>query len=84
MKRNTCIYLECVLSYEGCGIIALKREITAYKVRQVFRGANAKLENWRQVTVPIREAAMLDGRISVEPRWDTHGNVYNHRLSYLV
>ena len=65
-------------------MIALKREVAAHKVRQVFRGANVKLGNWRQVTVPIKETAMLDGRISVEFRWDTHGNVYSHRLSYLV
>ena len=65
-------------------MIALKREVAAHKVRRVFRGANVKLGNWRQVTVPIKETAMLDGRISVEFRWDTHGNVYSHRLSYLV
>ena len=68
-------------------MIAVKREVAARqkdKLRQVFRGANVKLGNWRQVTVPIKETAMLDGRISVEFRWDTHGNVYSHRLSYLV
>jgi len=30
-------------------MIAMKREVAAK--RQVFRGANVKLENWRQVTV---------------------------------
>ena len=30
-------------------MIAMKREVAA--VRQVFRGANVKLGNWRQVTV---------------------------------
>jgi hypothetical protein len=65
-KKNTCIYLEYVLSYKGCGMIALKREVAAHKVRQVFRGANVKLGNWRQVTVPIKETAMLERRISVE------------------
>ena len=36
-------------------MIAVKREVAARqkdKLRQVFRGANVKLGNWRQVTVP--------------------------------
>ena len=33
-------------------LIALKREVAAY-IWQVFRGANVKLGNWRQVTVRI-------------------------------
>lgn len=50
-------------------MIAVKREVAARqkdKLRQVFRGANVKLGNWRQVTVPIKETAMLERRISVE------------------
>ena len=31
-------------------LIAMKREVAA-RVAQVFRGANVKFENWRQVTV---------------------------------
>ena len=41
-------------------MIAVKREVAARqkdKLRQVFRGANVKLGNWRQVTVPIKETA---------------------------
>ena len=37
-------------------LIAVKREVAARqkdKLRQVFRGANVKLGNWRQVTVRI-------------------------------
>ena len=34
-----------------CGMIARKREVAAKW--QVFRGANVKLGNWRQVTVRI-------------------------------
>ncbi len=36
-----------------CGMIAMKREVAAYgrNIWQVFRGANVKLGNWRQVTV---------------------------------
>ncbi len=34
-----------------CDMIAMKREVAAE--RQVFRGANVKLGNWRQVTVRI-------------------------------
>ena len=37
-------------------MIALKREVAAGD-QQVFRGANVKLGNWRQVTVPIKETA---------------------------
>ena len=33
-----------------CDMIAKKREVADRKVR-VFRGANVKFENWRQVTV---------------------------------
>ncbi len=37
-----------------CDMIAMKREVAAYvheNIWQVFRGANVKLGNWRQVTV---------------------------------
>ena len=63
-------------------MIAMKREVAAEK--QVFRGANVKLGNWRQVTVPIKDTAWRKGRLSVEFYEDTHGNVYSHRLSYMV
>ena len=33
-------------------LIAMKREVAA-RMRQVFRGANVKLGNWRQVTVTL-------------------------------
>ena len=51
-------------------MIAVKREGAARqkdKLRQVFRGANVKLGNWRQVTVPIKETAKCEAksRISV-------------------
>ena len=39
-------------------MIAMKREVAARqmnKLVQVFRGANVKLGNWRQVTVQYRE-----------------------------
>ena len=38
-------------------MIAVKREVAARqkdKLRQVFRGANVKLGNWRQVTVQLQ------------------------------
>ena len=53
------------------------------KIRQVFRGANVKLGNWRQVTVPIKQLQDKTAVTSVSPQ-DTHGNVYSHRLSYFV
>ena len=40
-----------------CDMIAMKREVAARqmnKLVQVFRGANVKLGNWRQVTVRIK------------------------------
>ena len=59
---------------------------------QVFRGANVKLRNWRQVTVS--RITSTKGRNNVPNHQredvlkskvdDTHGNVYSHRLSYLV
>ena len=57
-------------------------------MRQVFRGANVKLGNWRQVTV---QTEILQSKGSVEigvPEdsniQDTPGNVYSHRLSYFI
>ena len=46
-------------------MIAMKREVAAGrndKFRQVFRGANVKLGNWRQVTVRITTDYRLDER----------------------
>ncbi len=76
-------------------MIAMKREVAVWRInkpRQVFRGANVKLGNWRQVTVRIttdysitvREQALreLKGESAVYVSHDTHGRVYSHRLSY--
>jgi len=60
-------------------MIAVKREVAAEK--QVFRGANVKLGNWRQVTVQFK-ILFVSNRKSVWVLNDTHGNVYSHRLSY--
>jgi len=60
-------------------MIAVKREVAAEK--QVFRGANVKLGNWRQVTVQFKILFVSNGW-SVWVFDDTHGNVYSHRLSY--
>ena len=59
---------------------------------QVFRGANVKLRNWRQVTVS--RITSTKGRNNVPNHQredvlkskvdDTHGNVYSHRLSYYL
>ena len=60
-------------------MIAVKREVAAEK--QVFRGANVKLGNWRQVTVQFKILFIIIGsQCGVFD--DTHGNVYSHRLSY--
>ena len=69
-------------------MIAMKREVAARqmnKLVQVFRGANVKLGNWRQVTVQNLwstrvETTVVKGFLIKE---DTHGRVYSHRLSYL-
>ena len=45
-------------------MIAVKREVAARqkdKLRQVFRGANVKLGNWRQVTVRTKRATKKSG-----------------------
>ena len=39
-----------IYNTQCCDMIALMREVAAGSP-QVFRGANVKLENWRQVTV---------------------------------
>ena len=39
-------------------LIAVKREVAA-RIWQVFRGANVKLGNWRQVTVRIITATEM-------------------------
>ena len=57
---------------------------------QVFRGANVKLRNWRQVTVSRRTSTKGRNNVPNHQREDvlkskvddTHGNVYSHRLSY--
>ena len=41
-------------------LIAVKREVAARKW-QVFRGANVKLGNWRQVTVRTKRATKKSG-----------------------
>ena len=41
-----------------CDMIAMKREVAARKAR-VFRGANVKLANWRQVTVQIEMSLLV-------------------------
>ena len=41
-----------------CDMIAMKREVAARKAR-VFRGANVKLGNWRQVTVQIEMSLLV-------------------------
>lgn len=64
-----------------------------HKRRQVFRGANVKLRNWRQVTVRITTvsrfcaqkqhcAGVEKNESAVYVSHDTHGRVYSHRLSY--
>ena len=42
-------------------MIALKREVAAGD-QQVFRGANVKLGNWRQVTVRTKRATKEEWR----------------------
>ncbi len=43
---------------QRCDMIAMKREVAARKAR-VFRGANVKLGNWRQVTVQIEMSLLV-------------------------
>ncbi len=62
-------------------MIAMKREVAALK-GQVFRGANVKLGNWRQVTVSRITSTKREVETTCEKVYDTHGRVYSHRLSY--
>ena len=43
-------------------MIAVKREV-AVRIERVFRGANVKLGNWRQVTVQINCPAMTGNNV---------------------
>ena len=55
-------------------MIAVKREVAARqkdKLRQVFRGANVKLGNWRQVTVQLKNSVSKKRKVSVGS-WRTH------------
>ena len=56
-KSKNIIYNATVVT-----LIALKREV-AVEILQVFRGANVKLENWRQVTVQINCPAMTGNNV---------------------
>ncbi len=60
------------ISYNNrrCGMIAKKREVAA-QMWQVFRGANVKLGNWRQVTVYNIDSAHC--RDDMRTKEDTHG-----------
>ena len=64
-------------------MIAEKREV-AVCIGQVFRGANVKLGNWRQVTVQIDIPQGKMWRLVCLEICDTPGNVYSHRLSYFM
>jgi len=62
-------------------MIAMKREV-AVRIWRVFRGANVKLGNWRQVTVQVQKPST--GWTCVKKSKDTHGDVYSRRLSYCI
>ena len=65
-------------------MIALKREVAAGD-QQVFRGANVKLGNWRQVTVQTESSTTgKEVEMTCVGIDDTHGRVYSHRLSYSI
>ena len=62
-------------------MIAMKREVAARKW-QVFRGANVKLGNWRQVTVQIIESTIEWKRpCEVVENTTRTERLYGHRLS---
>ena len=52
-------------------LIAMKREVATQRA-WVFRGANVKLANWRQVTVQVKSPLKIKGK-SCEYLRDTHG-----------
>ena len=64
-------------------MIAEKREV-AVCIGQVFRGANVKLGNWRQVTVQTDILQNKMRNMVCLEDYDTPGNVYSHRLSYFM
>ena len=59
-------------------MIAMKREVAARqmnKLVQVFRGANVKLGNWRQVTVPTIKSTCKSGNDRVQTSGHTRVSV---------
>ena len=50
LKKGIANFKSIVYTSRCCDMIAMKREVAA-RLWQVFRGANVKLGNWRQVTV---------------------------------
>ena len=55
-KKNLANIKDIRYTEKAVTLIAVKREVAALKW-QVFRGANVKLGNWRQVTVRTKKAA---------------------------
>ena len=50
LKKVLAFLVLILYTISAVALIAMKREVAA-PTRQVFRGANVKLRNWRQVTV---------------------------------
>ena len=67
-QKNLALFEKVCYINNRCGMIAVKREVAA-RIERVFRGANVKLENWRQVTVQIKDSSAS----IAETVWDGHG-----------
>ena len=74
-----------MLLYKGCGMIAMKREVAAsqmagFSVERMssYETGDKSLYQSTYCEMQGREQKTCEGL------WDTHGNVYSHRLSYLV
>ncbi len=83
--KKTLAFLKTILyTITAVALIAMKREVAVRKW-QVFRGANVKLRNWRQVTVS-QEVYRISRNVEITGEFirphDTPGKVYSHRLSY--
>jgi len=61
MKKSLAKPGSFLYNKQRCDMIAMKREVAARKAR-VFRGANVKLANWRQVTVQIKMSLLVKER----------------------
>ena len=79
LKKILAIIFQDVYYIKCCDVIAVKREVAAWEKSPAgyLRGANVKLQYWRQVTVPLQSATGQKRRVA----WRTGAKVFNSLAS---